>query len=311
MSVRNYILLAGLTLFLIGYAIHWAYHTLYRTPREQLTSEIKKLTDGIAAGKNSLAAMNQFNEQSALFYYRTLPPTPNTAQSEYAYWLLELLQESGFEKNNHVNHTPHVGIPSLRQPGNFVGANYQFTVQCTGSLEQLSYFLFEFYHAPFLHRLTSMTLVPIEGNTEQLTFHLTIDALALNTHPYPPPLGVQMPTGYIPRLASSDFATYQVIAGRNLLQTAKGGLDQADYTFLTGIVVLSDRTEVWFSVRTNDSTVKKRLGDPIQFGSFSGKIVEILGDDIVLEREGQRWLLASGESLNQAFALPPETAISL
>ena len=310
MPARNYILIAGLTLFLIGYTAHWAYNTLYLSPREQLKSETKKFTDAIATGQNSLNAMNQFNEQCGQFYYRTLPQSPNAAQSQYAFWLLELLLYSGFEQRD-VNHTSPVGIPSLRQPGRFVGANYQFTVQCTGSLSQLSYFLFEFYHAPFLHRLTSLTLVPVEGNTEQLTFHLTINALALNTLPDPPPLGDQMPTGYIPRLAVSDLASYQVIAGRDLLQTAKGGLDQADYTFLSAIVVLGDRTEVWFSVRTNDSTVKKTLDDPIQFGSFSGKIVEILGKDIVLEREGQRWLLTSGESLNQAFALPPETATGL
>lgn len=308
MSLRNYILIAGLTLFLVWYASNWAYKTLYLAPRQQLSAEIQKLSDEIATRKNNREIMDQFNKQNGMLYYRTLPQSPNAALSQYSYWLLELLLYCELD-DNHVNYSQPVGIPSLRQPGAIVGANYQFTIQCTGSLSQLSYFLFEFYHAPFLHRIASLTLKPVEGDAEKLVFYLTINALTLNTSPYPSPLGDQLPTGFIPRLASNDLTTYQVIAGRNLLQTAKGGIDQADYTFLTGIVGLGNQTEVWFSVRTNDTTVKKKLGDQIQFGSFSGKIVEIFARDIVLDREGTRWLLSSGESLNQAFALPPETAV--
>ena len=299
MPSRNSILIVGLALFLVWYVSAWAYQTLYLEPRKELGDKINELSSQIVTRRNSLNAMTQFNTQNAGFYWRTLPSSRNEAQSQYSFWLLELLLYSGFE-NNHVNPSAPVQVPS--------GASFQFNVQCTGTLAQISYFLFEFYHAPFLHRLTTMTLAPAEGNPEQLTFSMVINALALNTYPYQPPLGNQMPTGYISRLAFSEFAMYQVIANRNLLQTAKGGIDLADYTFLSAILDRNNQTEVWFSVRTNDSTIKAKLGDLIQSGSFSGRLVEILDQDIVLDRNGERWLLANGESLNQAFALPPETA---
>jgi hypothetical protein len=243
--------------------------------------------------------MAQFYTQNVPFYYRSLPPRPNDARSQYTYWLFELLQYSGLENNDVRSGNPAL-IP--------LGANYQFTIQCTGSLSQLTYFLFEFYYAPFLHRITSMTLTPTEGNAERLIFSMTVNVLALNSNsnynPYP--RTDRLPEGYVPRLASNDLASYQMIAERNLLQAAKGGIDRADYTVFTGIVPIGDQREVWFSVQTDDTRMEVKVGDPIHSGSFSGRLVEILGEDIVLERGGSRWLLTVGESLKEAFALPPE-----
>ena len=318
MPSRNIILIVGLALFLVGYVAYWAYGSLYQEPRQRLGNEIATLTQQIETGRGNLAAMTQFCQQNMGFFYRTLPQTQNDAQSQYSFWLLELLLYSGFE-DNHVN---PAAAPTSVAPGCW---NFQFNIQSTGSLEQLSYFLFEFYYAPFLHRIASMTLIPVEGNAEQVRLSMTVNALVLDLRLFQAmdqalglqvqsfPLPNQLPTGWhIPRLASNDLATYRVIANRNLLQTARGGIDRADFTFLTAILEIGGQTEVWFTLRTDDSRITARLGDLVQSGSFSGRLVEILDQDIVLERDGERgrerWLLTTGESLNQAFALPPETA---
>ena len=301
MTPRNLILIIGLSLFLIGYVGYWAYKIQYRAPRDELGTKISQLSGEIEIGQKNLAAMTQFWNQNLSYYYRSLPPSPNDAR-QYSFWLLELLQYSGFE-NNRVNDGGSSRIP--------LGADYRFTIQCTGSLSQLSYFLFEFYYASFLHRVTSMTLTPTEGNTEKLTFSLAVNALALDSryNPYPPTN--QLPRFYFMRTASNDLATYNVIAERNLLQVAKGGIDRADYTFMTAIFTIDGQEEVWFSVRTDDSVVKVKLGETIHSGSFTGKVVEIYEQDVVLDRNGSRWLLTAGESLSEAFALPPETGSAL
>ena len=154
-----------------------------------------------------------------------------------------------------------------------------------------------------------MTLTPIEGNAEKLTFFIIVSALALQPHQQDDtyPMNDRLPWGHYRRLYSNDLTAYQRIAERNLLQTARGGIDRADFTVLTGIIP-GDPTEVWFSVKTDDSVIRAKLGDPIRSGSFSGKIVEIFDQDIILEHNGSRWLLEVGESLRDAFALPPETA---
>jgi hypothetical protein len=307
MTLRNILLITGISLFLLWYVAHWAYQSLYLEPRRELGDEIAKLTGEIEWGQNRLASMTQFRDQNMGFYARSLPRVTNDARSQYRFWLLELLQYSGLEmENSHVE----VGLPALTP---FWG-DYRGTIQCTGSLSQLSYFLFEFYYVPFLHRVTSISLTPVDGNPEKKTFNIVVNALALRPQdPYDYssyPLANQLPTWegwYLQRTASNDLTTYQVIENRDLLQTAKGGTDQADYTFLTAIIQRDNQMEVWFSVRTDDTLIEAKLGDTIHSGSFTGKIVEILDQDIVLDRNGSRWLLTNGESLQEAFALPPET----
>jgi hypothetical protein len=175
-------------------------------------------------------------------------------------------------------------------------------------LDQLSRFLFEFYYAPFLHRVTAMSVVPVDGSEGRITCSLTIDVLALR----PPnsqaayPSKDQLPTGYIARLKSNNLTTYQVIADRNLLQAAKGGVDRADYTYLTAINSIDGQPEIWLTVRTEDSIIKAKQGDSVRIGSFRAEVVEIFEQDAVFESQGMRWLVTLGDCLNQAFSLPPE-----
>jgi len=324
MPSRNFILITGLVLFLIGYVGYWAYKTQYLEPRKTLGDEIATLSYQIEQGQQNHAGMAQFCTNNFRLYYRTLPQNQNAAQVQYSFWLLELLRYSGFE-SPHVDPSRPVRVPS--------GASFQFTILCTGTLEQLSHFLFEFYYAPFLHRITTMTLAPVVGEPDRMQFSITVNALTMNLNtfssminsfgwdwntipPVPPfPTGWTVPRlAYFPQSATQEtffeeqFRIYDSIGRRNLLQTASGGIDRADYTILTGIVVRDDQPEAWFRALTDDVTHIKKLGDAIQFGSFSGKLVEILDHDIVLERDnGTRWLLTAGENLSEAFALPPET----
>ncbi|MCL2005329.1 MAG: hypothetical protein FWG73_04105 [Planctomycetaceae bacterium] len=300
--IRNLILLVFLSIFLLWYAASWAYRTQYTEPRQTLQSEMTRLSSEIEVWQNNLNMMTQFNAQYAWLFQRSLPPVSNDAQSWYSFWLLEVLQHSGFE-NPQVNAGPVSRITP--------GANYRFNAQYTGSLSQFSYFLFEFYYAPFLHRITSLTLLPTEGNTEILTFTMTVNVLALDSRFNPSTVQNSFPTVPIPRLAFNNLEAYQVIEERNLLQVARGGIDRADHTTLTAILEVGDQVELWFRDGTAGRAalpIKKRLGETIQAGSFTGRIVDIYLQEelVVLDRDGTRWLLAAGESLNEAFALPPE-----
>ena len=301
MTLRNLILIVFLVLFFGWYIASWAYNTQYLEPRTTLTAEIDELSQQIVQGETNLAAMKQFNEQAQRTYWlypRSLPPASNDAR-QYSFLLLEMLQYSGLE-NNDVRDYPPTFVP--------LGADYRFQVQCTGTLSQLTSFLAEFYSAPFLHRLTFLTLTPMEGDTGILTFSMTINVLAMNSQFNPYPVTNQLPGGwYYPRLSSGDLSAYHIIEERNLLQVAKGGIDRADFTRLTGLPQIGGQTEAWFSVQTDDTRIRAKLGDTIRSGSFIGRIVEIHEQDIVLDRDGARWLLTLGESLHQAFALPPET----
>ena len=302
---RNRILLSFLLLFLLWYAVTWAYQTQYVAPRRAMQSEADRLSSEMESNQNYLNAMNLFYEQTYRLYLRSLPPVPNDAQALYSFWLLELLQYSGLADNQ-----IDTGSFSRIEPG----AEYRFSIQTTGSLAQITQFLFEFYSAPFLHRISSLTLTPTAGSSERLTCAMTVNVLALNSQ-FNPFRGTSLehnrvPDFHILRLSSHDPADYQVIADRNLLHETPGGIDRADFTFLTGLPRINGEQEVWFSIRTDNSLIKAKLGDTIRSGSFVGKIIAVYDQDIILDRAGSQWLLELGESLNEAFALPIETTIN-
>lgn len=298
-NIRNLIMFGLLASFFAWYGFSWAYGTLYREPRQRLGGEIDKLKTEIEYRKKNAEFMVQTVNQNQVYYFRSLPRIPNEAGPRYSLWLFELLKYCAIEQSEVSDGNP---------TRTMFGLNYRLTIRGVCSFEQLNRFLFEFYYAPFLHRITTMSLAPVEGNEERMTCFLTIDVLALR----PPNLQAvypskdQLPTGYIPRLKSNNLTTYQVIADRNLLQTAKGGIDRADYTYLTAINAIDGQPEIWLTIRTEDSIVKAKQGDSIRIGSFRAEVVEIFEQDVVLESEGRRWLVTLGDCLNQAFSLPPE-----
>lgn len=298
-NTRNIVMLALLGLFFAWYGVSWAYRSLYREPRERLGTRIAQYRQGIEQGRQNISMMQQVVGQNQLLYYRSLPRIMNDAQS-YSFWLLELLKYCDVE---------NADVSSDNPTRTTFGMNYRFQVRGTCTLDRLSRLLFEFYYAPFLHKIVAMTIVPVEGREDFVSISLTVDAIAIRPatpqSPYPSPS--QLPTGHFRRLRSADPADYRVIADRNLLQAARGGVDRADYAYLTAINRIDDRTELWFSVRTDNSVVKAALGDSIRIGSFRGTVAEILDQDVVFERDGMRWLVALGDCLNQAFALPPES----
>jgi hypothetical protein len=62
---------------------------------------------------------------------------------------------------------------------------------------------------------------------------------------------------------------------------------------------------VWFSFDLRGETVQKSIGETLEIGPFRGTILEIDDEDVILEIDGQRRLLAIGEPLSKASALPP------
>ena len=298
-NLRNVITIGFLTIFFVWYGMSWAYRSLYKEPRVRLREKIAQFQQGIDDKKKSIAFMEQYQTTNQVLYYRSLPRSPNDVRSLYTYWLLELLKFCDVE-------SPDVSSDNPTRT-NFESFNYRFHVRGACSLDQLSLLLFEFYSAPFLHRITAMSVTPQE-KSEKVAVSLTIDGLSIKppfpANPYPQ-LN-QLPLGHFRRLVYDQLAPYHVIAERNLLQSVRGGVDKADYTYLTGINRIDGEYEAWFTIRTDGSVLKPKLGERVSVGSVWATIKEILDEDIVFERDGSLWLLTLGECLNQAFALPKE-----
>ncbi len=301
-NIRNIVMFAVLTAFFAWYGVSWGYRTLYREPRKRLGGEIAKFKTEIETGKSNCAMWNQGYDQFCGFYARSLPRLPNEARSLYTQWLLELLKYCNVEGGDVGGNNPTRAV---------FGLNFRFNVKGTCSLDQLTRLLFEFYCASYLHRIAAMTLVPVDGKEGQVNFNMTIDAIRLQ-QPFeaaPYPLQDQLPRfyPYVVRLQSNNPEAYRLISERNLMQAAKGGVDRADYAYLTAINLVDGVPEVWLTLRTDDSITRAKKGDTVRIGSFRATVVDIIGqEDMLFERDGMRWLVTLGDCLNQAYAVAPE-----
>jgi hypothetical protein len=290
---RQKILLGVLGVMLLYFGGEWAWRRAVEAPLDSRRARIERLQKDLEKREKELARARAAVNELATLEEQSLPSDPQVARSLYRAWLLQLVTKVGFANRN-VEAGEPVGRRGLYQ-------SITFTVQGRGTLEQLTRFLFEFYRAGHLHQIRSLAITPL-SSPGQLDLSLVIEALVL-------PLAEakdQLSQSVSDRLAWEKIEAYAVIPQRNLFGST-GTSDPVDQAFVTAIQYVNGRPEVWLTLRTEDKVLKLKPGERFHVGQFAGKVVEIEGDDVVVEEaDGQRWLVSFGESLAEAFALPEE-----
>lgn len=74
--------------------------------------------------------------------------------------------------------------------------------------------------------------------------------------------------------------------------------DEAKYTFVTGIVEVNGRRQVWLTVRTDGSWLRLFEGDTFEIGSLNGKIVRIYTRHVDILADETVYAVRFGQSLN-------------
>ena len=294
MKYRKHILAALFCLMLLFYGGDWLLENALRGPLDSRRARTAQLEEGIAARERQLDAARRIGRHVLLLQRQSLPSNTEVARSLYRAWLLELVRFVELS-----GHSVQSGEPQAREGLYWM---LPFTVRGRGTLEQLMQFLFEFYRAGHLHQMGTIGITPLAGGN-QFDLSFSIEALVLPGADR----ADRLTTGYSARLASDDLADYDVIAQRNLF-TGGGSLDAVEHTYLVGVVSADGRPQAWFGLRASGEKRELYEGESLQIGRFTGTVTEINLDDrdVIIESDGQRWLLALGENLTEAFALPPE-----
>ena len=292
---------AGFGLFVLIYGGYWVYGSLYKAPRLKLNEEIAQYEQANEYMDTNIKMMSEFVQANKWMYLtRSFPRSVTAVRTLYQHWLSELATFCDFEEPRILSSAPVEG-----RSYNL----YRFQLQGRVSSEGFARFLFEFYWAPYLHRIVSFTLTPIE-NSDMMILDMTLEGLALSSISWDDayPLMDRLPEGYHKRLASGPFSTYQGFTDRNLLQYTRSGIDRADYTKITFINIENGVPSLWLTDQTSGSTepIVVKQGGLVKVGSFVATFVEADGDYAVFDRDGQYWLLEIGERLSSAYALPPE-----
>ena len=101
------------------------------------------------------------------------------------------------------------------------------------------------------------------------------------------------------------LSDYRIIADRNLFgQNPEAEI--TEHTVLTAVVAIDGEPQAWFRNRIDDKLYKLCVGDYLQVGWFLGIVEAIEGHDVIVDADGERWLLTKGDRLADALALPPE-----
>lgn len=310
MQYRQYILAAIFGAMLLYFGGEWVLATL-QDPIDSASQKTKRLKEEIKKRENELARARKAAKQLTVWETQSLPADIEVARSLYQAWLVELVDEVKLDDPS-VNS----GEPVSRQG---MYHTLPFSVRGRGTLEQLTGLLFVFYRTDLLHQIRSLNITPL-ANSDRLDLSLSIEALVL------PGAGPERRKGDTAeqaqetifaefrrrawrdsqRLSSAALADYDPIVRRNLFGIG-GSPDPTDHTYLTAVSSVDGEPQVWLTLRAAGEVLKLRKGESFVVGQFSGTIAEIEGSDVIIEADdGERWLLTLGESLTEAYALPPE-----
>jgi hypothetical protein len=293
MNQREKIMATAIGTIAVLYGGNWLYQANYVQPLAERAADVDRLRGEISKRELDMARFRKANQQLKRWQAQSLASNPEIARSLYQAWLVGIVGKAGFITPNVDSSEP------VTRKGLY--SSLRFSARGRGTPEQLTRFLYDFYRADHLHHIESLSLTPVP-KSDELDIALSIEALSL-------PDGErkdQLSTRVSDRLASNELADYRAIVERNLFGIGGGGMDAADFAYLTAITEVDGQPEAWFTLRASGELLKLRSGQPFKIGALSGSVAEITPSDVVLNCEDERWLVGMGESLMQASTLPPE-----
>lgn len=305
-TLRNAIIILVLFGVVFGYFGTKAYRSRYVAPRKKLADQEAQLRQQIAQGTNQLQTMERISSSNRKLYTRSFPLNPASARTEYQLWLTQMAEFCEMTE-------PQVRLGAYQRGAGIASHKFQLRAECT--LEQLYRFLYEFYWTSYLHRIDSIDIQAIEGS-DSLDVAFVIEGLTMAKenaqNPYPPANQLPLSWSYERRLASGPFAAYGDYTTLNPFRYTKPGIDDANFTVLTGLPTVIDAsgkstTQSRWKIESQGRTVTLGDGGRLTVGSFDGLIESIQDDRVILRQNGgARWIVSLGKNLADAIAIPKD-----
>jgi hypothetical protein len=303
-------LLAGFVAVLLGVLVLRALHGKIDGIATDRRNELGSVENELDQALGVLEVGDMAEERINTYRDRSLPNNPGVAESLYYHWLVDQLDEAGLEDID-VRAQPLIA-------GRADYKNLTMNVEAGGSLDALTKFLFAFYQADFLHKISRLTIIP-SGSGKAVGLTMKIDALVLSDADSTD----RLPEGTADRLARDDAAAYrESFVGRNIFAAYKPPppprpepvvekpkpkrFDDATQAILTGIVsdrVGGDALEAWIIVRTTGEQLRLSAGDPFEVGQMEGRVATVEPQAVVLETEEGRFKVAVGTFLRDGKLL--------
>lgn len=292
---RERVLLVAFVLGAGGFLAYWGYNTQIAGRFEEKQKKISKARKSVQSKKEIIIESRAAQLDLAEWEKLSLPPDPNTAIPQYQAFLLDLLEQSGFQD---PTITPR---PAAMRDETYL--RLSFDVQARGSMQSLVTFLDAFHRVQILHKLGRLSLTPLEREGRSvLDLRFGVEALALVTDATEDLAEGNTGTEYpAESVGSSPFPN---LLTSNLLMRQGPGPNvrpehQAAQVYLTGTIVTSEKPEALFFNRATGESLVLNVGDSLAIGDFRGELVDVSLSEVVFDLRGNWHTLALGENLSR------------
>lgn len=268
-----------------------------RLERNRLKTEVAKLEEKV---KDQKTIKRRLDDLTA----RSLPSNDNSAIALYQNWLMQLATDVGIEEKR-------VDRPSSTQIRTQNKNQYQrftFTLHGRGNLEQISEFLRCFHNTNYLHLIRKVSPKPIK-NSRDMEVSITVEALSLpqarSSRTLPSLEGNVLyitQTERDMRKNITDRALFSVYTPPRPEGTpapaapTPNRFDHSPYCFVTAVVEVDDKPQVWVDIRTEGKKHKLFEGDMFRLGTVRCYVKKIEFDRVQFEAVGELYTIKIGNS---------------
>lgn len=206
------VLVATLPVVLLLFLMYWVGGSL-----DAKSARIKALDNQI--GEQQLLEQARRNAAERRSEYRAASlSSVEEIQQDYGFWLNDLAEAELSNVTFNANKSGALG--SNNQKAGAVATKHSFSIIATGTLPQLTSFLYKFHYPNILHRITTLSIIPksrAQGNeqvrTGELDLRINVEALSLTDADVDKMLAIDEPSN---RLNKSFEEYAQSIVRRNI-----------------------------------------------------------------------------------------------
>lgn len=262
---------------------------------QKIARQIEKADEIILQGAHAGEALSKLEAGS-------LPFDPQAAALAYQTWLVDLVETTGIRKPTVAVDSPPSSMTVKDGEGKKREAYkvYSFTINGEGTLDNVTRFLFSFYRAGHLHKITSLSMTP---GASMFSLSVRGEAISVATCDRKTELSDAVGTS----LHHDNLQDYAAIVRRNVF--SRDGTRVLKSVTLSSVTF--DKTgqpEAWFQLGSGTRRLQRE--GKLTLSVHQIHVLDIQPLSVLLELDGQILDLSIGQSLHDALRVTAETDLS-
>lgn len=304
MNPRTKWLLAGVGVLVVLYAGDYVYRAYIEEPTRKATAALERLDKQLQEAADSQLIAKKISQKMESYAGRSLPFEPDVARSLYQDWLLKLMEQhkmTGISIDASAPVPIEVKSRTNKKKSRLIGYRISYAVHGKTSLPQWVNFVRDFESAGHLHKLKSLTLVPL-GNGNEIDANMTVEAVSLQAAEREDQLTqwVRDPQQE-PSASSLASLVQRNIFARGFSKTLAAVRLQA-LTFNR-----RGESEAWFDIGEGKATQIISLGQKLEMPIHEIVLIGVQGDLAKLRVNGTELDLAIGQTIGQVMEPASDT----